>query len=125
MSKSKYEALGDFLKKQRGDRVVMSFARIERIIGAKLPSAAKCRTWWSDNSANAVMARVWLNAAFAIEQADVVAQRLVFQRVHHVGVSSESGRSRHPLHGALKGLIRVMPGTDLIAPAEADWGEIT
>jgi hypothetical protein len=30
---------------------------------------------------------------------------------------------RHPLLGSLKGLIEVMPGTDLTAPADPEWGE--
>jgi hypothetical protein len=30
---------------------------------------------------------------------------------------------RHPLLGALKGLIHVMPGTDLTKPADPDWGK--
>ena len=30
---------------------------------------------------------------------------------------------RHPLFGALKGLLRVMPGTDLTKPADPTWGE--
>jgi hypothetical protein len=29
---------------------------------------------------------------------------------------------RHPLFGALKGLSRVMPGTDLTKPADPAWG---
>jgi len=29
---------------------------------------------------------------------------------------------RHPLIGALKGLIHVEPGVDLTAPADPDWG---
>ena len=29
---------------------------------------------------------------------------------------------RHPLFGALKGLLVVMPGTDLTEPADPDWG---
>jgi hypothetical protein len=28
---------------------------------------------------------------------------------------------RHPMFGALKGLARIAPGTDLTKPAEADW----
>ena len=120
---SKYEALGDFLKSQRADRVPMSFAQIERVTGAKLPpSAAKHRPWWSNNPTNSVMTRVWLNAGFESEQVDMAARRLVFRRVVHVGGQAEVGRSRHPLHGALKGLVRVMPDTDLTAPADPDWG---
>jgi len=30
---------------------------------------------------------------------------------------------RHPLLGALKGLLRVMPGTDLTKPADPHWGK--
>jgi hypothetical protein len=30
---------------------------------------------------------------------------------------------RHPLFGALKGLLRVMPGTDLTKPADQVWGQ--
>jgi len=31
--------------------------------------------------------------------------------------------SRHPLLGALKGQLRVMPGTDLTKPADPSWGK--
>jgi hypothetical protein len=31
-------------------------------------------------------------------------------------------RCRHPLYGALKGYIRIMPGVDLTEPADPDWG---
>jgi hypothetical protein len=30
---------------------------------------------------------------------------------------------RHPLFGALKGYVRVMPGTDLTQPADPAWGD--
>jgi hypothetical protein len=29
---------------------------------------------------------------------------------------------RHPMFGALKGLVRIAPGTDLTKPADPDWG---
>jgi hypothetical protein len=29
---------------------------------------------------------------------------------------------RHPMFGALKGLVRIAPGMDLTDPAEPDWG---
>jgi hypothetical protein len=32
-------------------------------------------------------------------------------------------RCRHPLYGALKGYIRIMPGVDLTEPADPEWGE--
>ena len=30
---------------------------------------------------------------------------------------------RHPLFGALKGLVRIAPGTDLTQPADPEWGD--
>ena len=41
--------------------------------------------------------------------------------------ASEQARSyttelRHPLFGALKGAIRIVPGTDLAEPADPEWG---
>jgi hypothetical protein len=39
--------------------------------------------------------------------------------------SKADGRTpnrRHPLFGALKGLLREMPGTDLTKPADPIWG---
>jgi hypothetical protein len=36
--------------------------------------------------------------------------------------SRSTSTRRHPLFGALKGLLRVMPGTDLTKPANPDWG---
>jgi hypothetical protein len=29
----------------------------------------------------------------------------------------------HPLYGAMQGLIRIMPGTDLTQPADPEWAD--
>jgi hypothetical protein len=127
-SVSKYDALGAFLKSQRGDRVPMSFAEVERITGGKLPpSAAKHRPWWSNNPDNSVMTRVWLDAGFESEQVDMAGRKLVFRRVRRSVDSSAAGsrhsQNYHPLLGALKGLMQIVPGTDLTKPADPDWGK--
>jgi hypothetical protein len=56
-------------------------------------------------------------------------RRLVNRRIHPhhhreaISSSADTGAaSRHPLFGALKGLVRVMPGTDLTEPADPAWG---
>ena len=41
-----YEPLRDFLKQQTLPEFVLSFADIERIIGAALPRAAHRASWW-------------------------------------------------------------------------------
>ncbi len=41
-----YDALRDYLKKQRLPEFVLSFDEIEEIIGAALPRAAHRASWW-------------------------------------------------------------------------------
>jgi len=76
----KYAPLGDFLRKQRSAQVPMTFAQIERVIGAKLPPSQYQRAWWSNNPWNNVMTKVWLDAGFVTEQVDVEGRKLVFRR---------------------------------------------
>jgi hypothetical protein len=128
----KYEPLAQFLRKQRTDEVRLSFADIERIVGAKLPSSArKQRAWWSNNPDNSVMTQAWLAAGFRSEQVDMEARKLVFRRASKSSgqrtpqdhpPSALAERGRHPLLGALKGLVRIMPGTELTEPADPEWG---
>lgn len=137
---SKYAALGTFLRAQRGEEIPMSFAEIERITGTRLPrSAVKHRPWWSNNPDNSVMTKVWLDAGFKTEQVDMAARKLVFRRLSKGAASGKaapasappaappnaSGKRRHPLFGALRGLVRIMPGTDLTRPADPEWGKRT
>lgn len=129
---TKYGPLGDYLRKQRGPEVRMTFAQIERVIGGKLPPSQHHRAWWSNNPWNNVMTKVWLDAGFVTEQVDIAQRKLVFRRVakEHtpMGHFEEPPQKpftagRHPLFGALKGLVRIPPGTDLTEPADPEWGK--
>src|ERR1700704_3964451 len=116
----KYEPLGQFLRKQRTREVPLTFREIEKITGVKLPPKAQHhRAWWSNNAANNVMTRVWLDAGFESAQVDMEARKLVFRRVANVNGTKPSpplaptaGKKpgRHPMIGALKGMVKVMPG---------------
>jgi len=123
---SKYNALGDYLKKQSVDRVPMTFVEIEKVIGAKLPrSAREHRPWWGNNAANHVNAKAWLDAGFESAQVDMAGRKIVFHRVHPPKPPNPSGGEEpfHPLYGMMQGLIRVMPGTDLTQPADPEWAD--
>jgi len=123
---SKYEPLGEYLKKQGKERVPMTFAEIERVTGVKLPpSAGKHRPWWSNNPKNSVMTKVWLDAGYESEQVDMAGCKLVFRRVRAPKAASGGGEEEpfHPAWGAMKGLIRIMPGVDITQPADPEWAD--
>jgi hypothetical protein len=121
----KYERLGEFLSKQPTDEVPITFDRIEKITGAKLPRSAKLyRAWWSNNERNSVMTKVWLAAGFQTAQVDMEGRKLVFRRVRRMtGFSDDQTADslQHPLFGWLKGTVRIAPGVDLTEPADPEW----
>jgi hypothetical protein len=124
---SKYDALGDYLKHQRGDAVPLTFAQIEKIIGSKLPASASYRAWWSNNDFNSVMTTVWLEAGFKSEQVDMQKRKIVFRRVRKpnevAGAAPSGDKPFHPAYGYMQGLVRIMPGTDLTQPADPEWAD--
>lgn len=142
---SKYQALGAFLRRQTTEQVPMTFAEIERVTGAKLPNSKRYPAWWSNNTWNNVMTKIWLDAGFRTEQVDIDGQKLVFRRsASGVGTReryakekiegkqeygmSDEGRHfqpaergaktpfRSPLWGALKGTFTIESGWDLTKP---------
>ena len=126
----KYSRLGEFLRAQRSKEVPMTFMEIERIIGSKLPpNSPQYPAWWSNNPTNNVMTKEWLAAGFRTEQVDTKARKVVFRRVEQnspgPAPSPRAKKSgRHPLFGALKGMVRIPPGIDLTEPADPDWGKV-
>jgi len=132
----KYENLGAFLQKQRAREVPLTFREIEKIIGAKLPPKAQHhRAWWSNNASNNVMTKVWLNAGFESAQVDMAARKLVFRRIVKAGATSggfaepaakpyTTKDGRHPIFGALKGMVHIPPGVDLTEPADPEWADL-
>ncbi len=131
---SKYERLGDFLRSQHSAEVPMTFAEIERLLGFSLPSSARrYRAWWSNSASNSTMTEVWLRAGFETAQVDLATERLVFRRMPNPvppGLSEAEqalipGKegAEHPLFGAMRGTVKIMPGVDLTEPADPEWGE--
>jgi hypothetical protein len=79
------------------------------------------------------MTKVWLDAGFRSADVDIKRRKLVFRKIGPQGTGGFSAptegkvdraavSSRHPMFGALKGLVRIAPGTDLTDPADPDWG---
>ena len=125
---SKYGALGDYLKRQHRDLVPMTFAEIEKVTRRKLPASARYRAWWSNNDFNSVLTKVWRDAGFKSERVDMKKRKLIFRRVAGAKAGSETARAAgeepfHPAYGFMKGLVRIMPGTDLTQAADPEWAD--
>jgi hypothetical protein len=77
------------------------------------------------------MTKVWRDAGFASEQVDMTARKLVFRRLR--GSKAIGGKAAsaapaeekpfHPAYGAMQGMVRIMPGTDLTQPADPEWAD--
>lgn len=124
---SKYQALTAHLTSHSTSSVPMSFAELERVIGAPLPRSANVhRAWWSNNPTNNVMTKAWLEAGFRTEQVDMEGRRLVFRRDAQgpeapqaaPAAPSPAQGGRLALFGVLKGELRLAEGVDLTAPTE-------
>lgn len=143
---SKYAPLGEYLERQQGDQVRLSFGQLENLLGFRLPkSAYSQRAWWSNNPDNNVMTKVWRRARFLTKSVDMDKHMVVFMRQKPKpplsdGQKAEQAKSResladlaarngkrqavrHPLRGALKGHLRLVGGTDLTKPADPHWGD--
>jgi len=135
---SKYDRLGTYLRGQGRDQVPLTFAEIERIVGAKLPKSQEYPAWWSNSTSNNVMTKVWLDAGYRTEQVDTAAKKLVFRRIagnNSKGRADVGARARrnpenkvglHPLIGSMKGTFAIESGYDLTSPmcTDEEWAEI-
>jgi hypothetical protein len=79
---SKYTPLRDFLSEQSAPVVKMSFAEIERILGANLPpSARKYPAWWENELVGTHHhARSWLDARRRTQRLDLNMQTVEFAK---------------------------------------------
>lgn len=81
---SRYAPLAIWLQEQPLEKnlVKPSFAKIEEIIGGKLPASAyKNRSWWANDSAGHVQSKQWLDVGWRVASADVNKQVARFSRI--------------------------------------------
>jgi hypothetical protein len=63
----KYKPLFDYLRRKSAAELVLSFADIERVIGAMLPNSASRPQWWANEQSEDtrhVQASAWLDAGY-------------------------------------------------------------
>jgi len=83
---SKYEGLASHLKFRAAftDRVKLSFARIDGLIGSNLPiEAYRNKSWWS-SSASSAHAKSWTEAGWEVEEVNLAEGFVVFKKVREL-----------------------------------------
>jgi DNA-binding transcriptional regulator YiaG len=78
---SKYQPLLDYLRRSDRLQVTLTFAEIERLMGAVLPpSARQKRTWWSNRRKGALQATAWTDAGYVVSELDLEQEQVTFQK---------------------------------------------
>ncbi len=123
----KYEPLGQYLRKQKRNRIPMTFAEIERVLNSKLPLSKSSRAFWSNNPDNNVMTRVWIEAGFETEDVSPQSGNLVFNRKKQVGNElAKVTNDWNSIRGSMKGMIAYALGYDANSPpySAQEWDQI-
>lgn len=127
LAMGKYDPLTRYLADKRTKEVPMTFAEIERVLGARLPASKQYPAWWSNNASNNVMTRAWLEAGFQTERVDIGGERLVFRRVGGAKGGGFTLQAERPnilerIRARLGGTVTIPPGVDLTEPTGEVWG---
>jgi Helix-turn-helix len=78
---SKYHRLYEYLRRQRSDRLSLTFAEIERRLGSLLPKSARARRgFWSNRGRGGLQAAAWLEAGYEVGRVDLAGGQVEFQR---------------------------------------------
>ncbi|RDI72472.1 DUF7662 domain-containing protein [Halopelagius longus] len=78
----KYGPLYDYLADHELDRVRLSFAELEVVLGAPVPDSARnWRQWWTNSEESHPHARSWLRAGYEVASLSLPDELVVFERL--------------------------------------------
>ncbi len=81
----KYTPLEEFLKRQSGDSVVLTFDEIEKIIGKPLPDSARRHFQnWDYRPPGISLSNAWHNAGFQVVMVDMENETVRLKRTQGV-----------------------------------------
>jgi hypothetical protein len=80
---TKYSLLSEYLARRAryGDLVTLTFAKIQSVIGANLPSSALQDVRWWNNASSHVQAQAWMNAGWRVHDINLNDRTVIFKRV--------------------------------------------
>ena len=116
---SKYDPLRKHLAGAALTRWRAAFSEVEEVLGFALPrSAYAYPAWWSNDATGHSHSRSWLEAGWKTKDVDLQNQQVTFVK-QQGGMQARARHARLPgrsLHGALKGVVQMVAGTDLTQP---------
>jgi hypothetical protein len=113
---SKYDLLRRHLDGSTTERMTMTFAEIENVLGFRLPaSARRHQAWWANAGESHAHAAAWLDAGWRTSQLELADERVTFQRL----ASGASQSASVEENGRPFRLSEVMVDTASLSPAAA------
>lgn len=89
-----FAALYDYLVEHERDRVERSFAELEVVLEAQLPTEARrWQRWWTNDGTSHPHASAWLRAGYEVTEASLPEGRVTFERVEATEPSAGSAAS--------------------------------
>ncbi|ELZ33528.1 hypothetical protein C474_05590 [Halogeometricum pallidum JCM 14848] len=89
-----FAALYDYLVEHERDRVERSFAELEVVLEAQLPTEARrWQRWWTNDETSHPHASAWLRAGYEVTKASLPEGRVTFERVEADEPSAGSAAS--------------------------------
>ena len=77
----KYEPLAQFLAASDGEEAPLTFAEVEKTLGAPLPpSAFQYREWWANENSHS-QSKAWMKAGWQVWSVDLGGERVTFRRM--------------------------------------------
>jgi len=91
---TKYSPLSEYLARRArySDLATLTFAKIESLIGANLPSSASQDTHWWNNAPSRVQAQAWMNVGWRVHDVNLNDRTVTFKRI--VSPKKETRRKR-------------------------------
>lgn len=116
----KYLPIADFLDAQRQGRLRMSFAEVEKILGARLPkSAVEYQAWWANDPGHS-QAKAWMEAGWQTENLNLSARTVEFVRARKTPSTASKSSPIDPW-GALAGTVTILDEGALTQPTGEVW----
>lgn len=91
---SKYAALHDHLRRRAEERVELSLAEIEALLGEPLPESARKGTAFWSNRQGGLQSAAWLGAGYRVTHVDLDRRRVRFERRKRSSARLSAGGGR-------------------------------